>query len=113
MRTEKSKTQRNDFSEHDFQMITDHSQIVGQNQDLQQNSLFSSIQGPNTSISANNSIQITLGDSRLNNQKTASHGEVDETIGGSTAYPGAYDSINSAMVGQNSHLSKPSARGKK
>jgi len=73
-------------------------EITKRQQELQQNSLFSSINAPNTSISANNSIQITLDGSRLNHMKSDNEG--DATIGGSTQYPGAYDSINSATKGQ-------------
>ena len=40
-----------------------------------------------------------MGDSRLQQAKNASTAEDDNTIGGSTQYPGAFDSISSAPKG--------------
>ena len=56
-----------------------------------------------------------MGDSRLQQAKNASTAEDDGTIGGSTQYPGAFDSISSAPKGnraskgaQGSPISRPS-----
>ena len=112
MKYEFSKIPRNDFSEHDFASANENSMIhVPQQDHLAQNSLFSSINAPNTSISNNNSIQITMGDSRLNNQKASL--EEDATIGGSTQYPGAFESINNSLTKGQSPMSRPSQRGQK
>ena len=61
-----------------------------------------------------------MGDSRLQQAKNASTAEDDGTIGGSTQYPGAFDSISSAPKGnraskgaQGSPISRPSQRGQK
>ena len=63
---------------------------------------------------------MALGDSRLNHMKAGSINEDDGTIGGSTQYPGAQDSISSAAKAhrtskntQHSPLNRPSARGPK
>ena len=98
MRNEVAIRERNDFGD---DLTEDKSFISkdGQRQQLQQNSIFSSIGGPQSSISNNNSIQITMGDSRLQQAKNASNAEDDNTIGGSTQYPGAFDSISSAPKG--------------
>ena len=111
MKMEKGRQTRNDWSddnENDMESLigdpgmesvaSDKMGPPSNNKQMQQNSLFSSIQGgynnTSISISGENSVGLPFTDSRIKQHSKGTNGvDEDGTIGGSTQYPYPHESI--------------------